>query len=184
MEELTKQQYRLKYKDLRKELSTNALNSLETKINSKLIEMVNGNVHVYLPILKNIEVNIWPFINHSFNKNTIVGTSIYNKSVIKHVKISKSTIYSKGEFNIPTPTNAEETNLLDFNYIIVPLMAYDKTGNRIGYGKGIYDSILKKCKDDCIKIGVSHFNAEQKVPFETHDIKLDYCINSIGTLKF
>lgn len=184
MEELSKQQYRLKYKALRKRLATNVLISNEERINSELIKRVKGNVHIYLPIIKNVEVNIWPFINHSFDNNITVGTSLYNKNGVNHVSISKSTVYSNGEFDIPTPLNSEEISLLEFNYIIVPLLVYDNKGNRIGYGKGIYDSILSQCNNNCIKIGVSHFNAEQKIPFESHDIKLDYCINSNETLKF
>ena len=44
--------------------------------------------------------------------------------------------------------------------VFVPLVAFDETGNRVGYGKGFYDEFLKNCSKDTIKIGLSFFEAE------------------------
>ena len=71
-----------------------------------------------------------------------------------------------------------------FNTIIIPLLAYDENGNRVGYGKGIYDEILEKCNEKCTLIGVSFFKPEKKIVSEKHDIPLNYCINPIKLVKF
>ena len=65
----------------------------------------------------------------------------------------------------------------ELDLIFVPLLAYDKKGHRVGYGKGYYDRFLKECKDDCIKIGFSFFEPEDSIEgVNRHDVKLDYCI--------
>ena len=59
----------------------------------------------------------------------------------------------------------------------MPLLAFDKQGHRVGYGKGFYDVFLNKCKPETIKIGLSFYEAEDAIDdvFE-NDVKLDYCI--------
>jgi 5-formyltetrahydrofolate cyclo-ligase len=47
---------------------------------------------------------------------------------------------------------AAKPELLDM--IIIPLLAFDEKGYRVGYGKGFYDRYLKECRDDCLKIGL------------------------------
>jgi 5-formyltetrahydrofolate cyclo-ligase len=47
--------------------------------------------------------------------------------------------------------------------VFVPLLAFDKKGNRVGYGKGFYDAFLSKCKPETIKIGLSFFEAEETI---------------------
>ena len=41
--------------------------------------------------------------------------------------------------------------------MIIPLLAFDNKGARVGYGKGLYDRFLAQCNPNCIKIGVSLF---------------------------
>jgi 5-formyltetrahydrofolate cyclo-ligase len=61
--------------------------------------------------------------------------------------------------------------------VFVPLLAFDTTGNRVGYGKGFYDAFLSNVKPETIKIGLSFFEAETSIAdvFE-NDVKLDYCV--------
>ena len=68
---------------------------------------------------------------------------------------------------------------------MVPLLAYDKTGHRVGYGKGYYDRFLKETRPDCLKIGLSAFQAEAEIP-DTHegDVRLDMCLTPHETIRF
>ncbi len=71
---------------------------------------------------------------------------------------------------IPSPTNPEEIDL-----ILVPGIAFDPKGHRIGYGKGFYDSLLKSTRG--IKIGLAfHEQIIDEVPAESHDVPLDLII--------
>ena len=185
MEEITKAEIRNRYWTLRKNLTKNVLETYNLSINNLLKKKIPGNVHVFLPIEENFEVNIWPFIDSINHKNQLIGTSIYNgENNVKHVRLSQKTTFQKGHFNIPIPKDYQKANITQFEFILIPLMAYDSNGNRIGYWKGIYDRILKSCSNNCLKIGVSYFKPEISVPKQDHDICLDTCITPFGEYIF
>ena len=185
MEVITKQQIREKYWILRKELKQDDIEKFNLSINHFIQKKHIKNVHVFLPIKENIEVNIWPFIQSLVDKGTTIGTTIWSgNNIMKHVIIDKSTTFKKGKFNIPIPSSYETANLGEFDVILVPLMAFDQFGNRVGYGKGIYDRILNDCSSNCVKIGVSFFKAESSLPTDNHDVALDSCITPYGEISF
>ncbi|HSK11967.1 MAG TPA: 5-formyltetrahydrofolate cyclo-ligase, partial [Phnomibacter sp.] len=65
----------------------------------------------------------------------------------------------------------------DIDVILVPLLAFDEQGHRLGYGKGFYDRFLKDCRPDALKIGLSWFEAETALPeIGAHDVPLNYCV--------
>jgi 5-formyltetrahydrofolate cyclo-ligase len=61
--------------------------------------------------------------------------------------------------------------------VIVPMLAFDRQGNRVGYGKGYYDSFLKQCRPDCIKVGVCYFEPIAQIDDAgDFDVPLNFCI--------
>ena len=63
------------------------------------------------------------------------------------------------------------------NVILLPLLAFDKKNNRIGYGKGYYDRFLNKCqKIKIITIGVAFSFQKYKLPTTKTDVELDYIL--------
>ena len=61
-------------------------------------------------------------------------------------------------------------------FILVPLLAFDLNGNRVGYGGGYYDRFLKDCNNS-IKVGLSLEDPISPIKdINEYDIKLDYCI--------
>lgn len=81
-----------------------------------------------------------------------------------------------GKFNIKEPyTHHPVIAKKDLNLIIVPGIAFDKSLNRIGYGKGYFDKLLKTLK--CTKIALAYdFQIIENVPAEKHDQKVDIVI--------
>lgn len=80
--------------------------------------------------------------------------------------------------NVRTPSEA-------IDLIIIPLLAFDAHGNRVGYGKGFYDRFLMGCRPDALKIGVCLDEAVQRIDdVEAHDIPLDLCITPTGIHLF
>ena len=64
--------------------------------------------------------------------------------------------------------------------IIVPLLAYDNSKNRLGYGKGYYDKYFKKNKN-ALKIGIAFsFQKFHKINTSKFDVKLDYILTEKG----
>jgi 5-formyltetrahydrofolate cyclo-ligase len=69
--------------------------------------------------------------------------------------------------------------------VIVPLLAFDKQGNRLGYGKGFYDRFLSDCRPDVIKAGTSYFEPEERFEeLDQYDVPLDLCITPNNIWKF
>ena len=70
------------------------------------------------------------------------------------------------------------------NIILVPLLAFDKFKNRLGYGKGFYDKYLRKhiqINKNIVTIGVAFsFQKYHKLPVNNKDVKLDYILTEKG----
>ena len=80
-------------------------------------------------------------------------------------------------FGIPEPVSKKK-KIPDI--LLVPLVAYDKNSNRIGYGGGFYDRYIERIKKikKVITIGLAYsFQKVKKVPIDKHDVKLDFIIN-------
>jgi 5-formyltetrahydrofolate cyclo-ligase len=69
--------------------------------------------------------------------------------------------------------------------ILVPLLAFDLKGNRVGYGKGCYDRFLSRCAPHAMKIGLSYFEPVKEISDTDHfDIPLNYCITPERIYEF
>jgi len=61
----------------------------------------------------------------------------------------------------------------DFDMVIVPAVAFDRQGGRVGYGMGCYDRVLFRTREECPMIGIGYdFQLFGKVPMQEHDIPL------------
>lgn len=98
-------------------------------------------------------------------------------SILKHYLLTDSTSLQKNRWNVPEPVDGLEVPLSKIDVVFVPLMAFDRKGNRVGYGKGFYDRFLSQCRAGVKKIGLSLFEAEEAIAdVSNNDIALDYCI--------
>lgn len=85
-----------------------------------------------------------------------------------------------GAFHIEEPEGDDLQNPDSMEMIIVPAVAYDRNGNRVGRGKGYYDRLLSRSK--ALKIGVAYdFQLMDEVETEEHDIPVDIVITESGT---
>ena len=83
---------------------------------------------------------------------------------------------------VPTGPDAQRFPLVDpqdIDLVTVPLVAFDSSGNRLGYGGGNYDRYLPQLRVDCIVVGVA-FEAQRvpAVPTEPHDRPLPRIISA------
>ena len=87
------------------------------------------------------------------------------------------------KYGIPEPTTK---SIVYPDILLIPLVAFDKNLNRLGYGGGYYDRLIKKLskKKKIIKIGLAFsFQKINKVPINTYDQKLDYILTNKYTIK-
>lgn len=174
---MTKSKLRQHYKKQRKNLSTNTINDWSDKIfNLFLSHFTDSLDHIslFLPIEQFKEVNTWPFLE-KYHANFYLP--VVDNNGLTHIQYESRQQLSLSDWGILEPTYGTKVNANLFDIVLVPLLAYDFKGNRVGYGKGFYDGFLKNCKSNCIFIGLSFFEPEEQL-IETipSDIQLNYCI--------
>ena len=83
-----------------------------------------------------------------------------------------------GSFGIPEPeADLPLVNMADIDLILVPGVAFDRQGGRLGYGKGFYDRLLSRSAKLPLLVGISFDETlYDKVPSEPHDIKMNYIV--------
>ncbi|MBA2117254.1 5-formyltetrahydrofolate cyclo-ligase [Bremerella alba] len=68
--------------------------------------------------------------------------------------------------------------------VVMPGVAFDRRGNRIGYGKGYFDRLLKTLSGDCIKVGLAYdCQIYPKIPSEAHDLPVDHLITETQMIR-
>ena len=177
-----KKELRLIYKSLRKQLSERDREQKSLEITNNLIQLPIWDktyFHVFLPITEQKEVDT-ELILHLLSgkdKEILISKSNFETREMTHFLLTDNTRIAKNNYNIPEPVDGIEVPTKKIEVVFVPLLAYDKKGNRVGYGKGFYDTFLSECKPDVIKIGLSFFEPEELISdiFEG-DVKLDYCV--------
>lgn len=91
----------------------------------------------------------------------------------------------ENRWGIREPDGEQTASPAEFDIVLVPLLAFDTQGHRVGYGKGYYDRFLSECRPGCLKVGLSAFSAEEKID-EVHegDVLLDLCLTPHETIPF
>lgn len=179
---MTKKELRKKYKTLRSKLSEDQIQDYSIAIANQLLNLPIWDYtfyHIFLSIEEQKEVNTDYILNilSGKDKNVVISKCDFKTNTLTHYLLTDSTVIKKNSYNIPEPVDGIEISNKKLEVVFIPLLAYDKQGNRVGYGKGFYDIFLSKCNPETIKIGLSFFEAEDNIEdiFEG-DIGLDYCV--------
>ncbi len=134
----------------------------------------------YFPIRK--EVNTVPLIEKSFLSKEIFLPKIQKEKKISIHKVNSLRELEPGKHNIPEPSDiCKEIDSSELDLVIMPGVAFNKKGVRIGYGGGYYDRFLKNT--NCPKIALAYdFQIHENVPGEIHDEKVDLIITEKNTI--
>ena len=107
---------------------------------------------------------------------------ISSKGTMKFVKWKLNEPLMVNNYGFLEPTTDKKTTNPDL--ILVPLLAYDRFRNRLGYGKGYYDRFLEKYikkNKKILTIGLAFsFQKYKKIPVSKLDMKLDYILTEKG----
>ena len=126
-----------------------------------------------LTLLRKLKKNKFNISLPAIKKN--FQMDFYSWSFSEPLKINK--------YGIPEP---ESKNIVYPDVLLIPLVAFDKNLNRLGYGGGYYDRLIKKLsrKKNIIKIGLAFSIQEiDKVPINMYDQKLDYIVTNKHIIK-
>ncbi|HWS59951.1 MAG TPA: 5-formyltetrahydrofolate cyclo-ligase [Flavobacterium sp.] len=187
---MLKKELRQKYKDLRNLVSEEDLEEMSLIIANKVLTLPiweKTYFHIFLSITEHKEVNT-EYILHILSgkdKEIIISRSDFKTREMTHFLLTDNTKIKKNQYNIPEPIDGLEVQTNKIDIVFVPLLAFDKTGHRVGYGKGFYDKFLSECKPETIKIGLSFFEPEEKIDdIIEDDMNLDYCVTPNSVYKF
>lgn len=164
--------------DYRRLLGSESFERRNEKLCLSLLEFVaKGSfrtIHIFLPIKKNNEPDVTSLLPQLRSEGVRIVTSKTNfgEKTLSHFFLTEETQTVTNNWGIPEPVDAEEADFLKVDLVLVPLAVGDKSGNRIGYGGGFYDQLLKD--STALKVGLSLAPLfDQIAQTEEWDVPLD-----------
>ncbi len=138
-------------------------------------------VHTFLPIKKNREVDTWLIIDRlqkEYPRVQICIPKINKESgLLDNFYLEGREQLENNTWGIPEPMHGVPAPTSKIDAVLVPLLAFDKQGHRVGYGRGFYDKFLVTCRADCKKIGLSFFEEAEKITgLDQKDVALNLII--------
>ncbi len=178
------------YLNKRRERSINQVKEDSTKIargfTAFYADYASEPVHIFLPILKQLEIDTWPIIEFLRDREVsiVVSKSNFIDHTLSHYYLENDTELEVNSWGIPEPVKAKSASIDQLEMVIIPLVIFDQVGYRIGYGKGFYDKFLAQCPKNILKVGLSIFEAVPEISHDAHDVKMDFCITPNKTYEF
>ena len=122
----------------------------------EFLEKWSGRKHFFLPRVNGVDLDILPY---------------------------DRTRMHLGAFRIEEPDGYDTVDLDTIDMVVVPAVAYDRHGNRVGRGKGYYDRLLSRMK--AVTVGVGYdFQLVDDIDVEPHDRRVSIVITPSGILRF
>lgn len=180
----TKEAIRLEMREKRKEVSQEERREAGKEITQKLIE---SNIRLLLQAWR---ISLYLSTAHEIPTRYIaraiweVGREIavpyWSKTSKKYqlTLMMPTTKLIMGKFGIREPRERIPTLPLDIDAFIIPGLAFDTQGGRLGYGAGIYDGILAEARKSAPKIAICYDwqVLDEPLPLESHDICMDWIV--------
>ena len=145
-------------------------------------KITKGIIGGYYPV--NFEVDDLMILKRFKKKNFAISLPVIKKNFqMNFYKWSFSDLLKINKYGIPEPETKE---IVYPDVLLIPLVAFDKKLNRLGYGGGYYDRLIKKFSKSkkIIKIGLAlSCQKINKVPTNVHDQKLDYIVTNKYIIK-
>ena len=148
-------------------------------------------LHIFQPIESKNEVQTKPFMDYVYRKHPQVRivVPIVEKTTgtLKHAYVENEIELIPNQWGIPEPKMPVRMVFpMELDMVLVPMLAFDEEGNRLGYGAGYYDKFLSMVRPNCVKIGLCFEMGRQAtlLPAEEHDVKLDFVVTEQGIQRF
>jgi len=178
---MDKRDIRKQMVELRCNQKKELIENLSKIIQSKLYELPHyknaQNIMFYIDAKNEVKTD------EAILKSISLGKSVYVPKIIGKgemiaVKIKSLDELQEGHFGILEPISDEAIEPQNLDIVIVPGVAFDRRGYRIGYGGGYYDRFLKKLSIKTVKIAFAfEFQILDTLPQEEHDILMDIIIS-------
>lgn len=184
-----KRQLRKQYLEKRSVLADKERSAYSTKICSQFIDLIGTEsqvIHIFLPIEEKGEISTKEIISFLWEngREVVVPVMDFESNGLITKSLTMDSRIIKNQWGVPEPIDGEVfSDKIDL--VIAPLLAFDKLGYRVGYGKGYYDRFLATLIELPTIVGLSFFPPVPAIEDVTsHDIKMDYCITPEKTFSF
>ena len=175
----------------RQELSSSKFDEQSSLLVQNVIELINKYrpkcVHCFLPIHSKGEINTSSIIQYCWNTsiNVVVPMSNFEDGTLKTAEFKPDTKTKLTKNNIPEPLKPIWCENDKIDVVITPLLAFDRRGYRVGYGKGFYDRFFTLLNIDTKKVGISLFELCEDIgDLSERDIALTHCVTPNKTYSF
>jgi 5-formyltetrahydrofolate cyclo-ligase len=140
-------------------------------------------------MLKYKEFNTWLIIEQVKKEMPSIRFSIPKVNakiqLLENYYFESKDQLNENKWGIQEPLFGDKTMAEEIDLVIVPLLAFDKSGHRVGYGKGYYDKLLSTCRPNTLKIGVSLFQPVENIEDTNNlDVALDFCVTPEKIISF
>jgi 5-formyltetrahydrofolate cyclo-ligase len=145
------------YSQLIRKKATDYLGSISAK-----------KVHTYFGF--NSEVGTRGIIEDLLEKGIKIVVPVAGKDRMIHSLLKDLHDLVPGNFQVPVPKKISEVSVDDLDAVLIPIVAFDGYGMRLGYGKGYYDRFLSTLSPKIKRIGLAFSIQEvEKIPKFSHD---------------
>ncbi len=150
-------------------------------------------LHVFLPLLAKNEPDTWPIIHQLWAAAPaprLAAPVVQPDGILlKHYELTPATPLIASRWGIPEPVPEPAAEVLptQLDAVLVPLLACDQRGHRVGYGGGFYDRFLAQCRPGARFIGLSLLDEEPLAEIADvlpTDVPLHACITPGGVWNF
>lgn len=170
-------------------LSEETKKEYDELIFKQLIEsdIYNKSKKIFTYVSFGSEIDTIKFIKYALNENKDIYVPKTNKIKKEMVAIRINSLENMDVDNwgILEPKSVDKNEIgKDFDLILIPGLAFDREGNRIGYGGGYYDKYLSQIKEENNKIVLAYdFQILNNIENEHYDIKVSYIITNDEFIK-
>jgi len=135
-----------------------------------------ASIALYSPIQQEVDTELLFATARAAGKRVLYPLVCDNG--LQFREVSETGQRTAGAFGILEPCRlGEEYTLETVDLIVVPGVAFDLQGHRIGFGKGYYDRCLSRLQKHGILVGLCHdFQLLEQLPTEGHDIRMEYIV--------
>ncbi len=145
----------------------------------------NKNIALYWPMGR--ELTTFPIMDEV--NDFLLPVISKNSRKLRFARFQGENRLEKSKHGVYQPVIDEKTEFLEPDIVIVPMLAFDRKGYRLGYGGGYYDCTIKdlrKRKKDLEIVGIAYSQQACLFPLpkEEHDEKMDYIITPKEIISF
>lgn len=190
---MTKQELRKVYLEKRMALSEAEYQQLNYRLCENFFTHIDLSfkkvIHTFLPLVEKREPDTWLIVDRIRREFPHIRISIPRVDTetdqLENFYFEGLHQLKKNNWGILEPQQGIPTPPEKIDIVLVPLLAFDKQGNRVGYGKGYYDKFLANCNPTCTFLGISLFSPVDRIEdLHSDDVLLSLTITPYEVYHF